>query len=43
MELLLCQVRDTGAFGNDVIRDIDDQMDNSELLPFRYQNSLDRS
>jgi len=36
--LSLCQVRDTGALGNDVLRDIDDQMDDSELLPFRYQN-----
>jgi hypothetical protein len=26
---------------NDIIRDIDTQMDNSELLPFRYQNKLD--
>jgi hypothetical protein len=30
-----------GALGNDIIRDIDDQMDGSELLPFRYQNRLD--
>ena len=26
---------------NDIIRNIDTQMDNSELLPFRYQNKLD--
>jgi len=25
---------------NDIIRDIDTQMDDSELLPFRYQNVL---
>ena len=26
---------------NDIVRDIDTQMDDSELLPFRYQNILD--
>jgi hypothetical protein len=26
---------------NDIIRDVDTQMDDSELLPFRYQNILD--
>ena len=26
---------------NDIIRDIDTQMDATELLPFRYQNILD--
>jgi hypothetical protein len=36
--LSLCQVRDTGALGNDVLRDIDDQIDDAELLPFRYLN-----
>jgi hypothetical protein len=36
MELSLCQVRDMGALVNDVRRDIDDQVDDSELLPFRH-------
>ena len=27
----------------DIHRDVDDHMDDSELLPFRYQNSLDKS
>jgi hypothetical protein len=27
---------------NDIIRDIDTQMDDSELLPFRYQNLLNK-
>ena len=27
----------------DIFRDIDDQMDASELLPFRYQNRLDKA
>jgi hypothetical protein len=36
MVLSLCQVRDMGAFVNDVRRDIDDQVDDSELLPFRH-------
>ena len=31
-----------GALVNDVRRDIDDQVDNSELLPFRHSNVLDR-
>ena len=26
---------------NDIIRDVDTQMDDSELLPFRYLNTLD--
>lgn len=26
---------------NDIIRDVDTQIDNSELLSFRYQNILD--
>ena len=26
---------------NDITRDVDTQMDDSELLPFRYQNILD--
>jgi hypothetical protein len=26
---------------NDLDRDIDDHMDDSELLPFRYQNLID--
>ena len=33
MVLSLCQVRDTGALGNDIIRNIDDQMDDAECLP----------
>jgi hypothetical protein len=36
MVLSLCQVRDMGALVNDVRTDIDDQMDASELLPFRH-------
>jgi hypothetical protein len=28
---------------NDLARDIDDHMDESELLPFRYQNSIDQA
>jgi hypothetical protein len=32
-----------GALGNDVLRDIDDQMDDSELLPFRYRNQQGKS
>jgi hypothetical protein len=28
---------------NDILRDIDTQMDDSELLPFRYQNLLNKS
>ena len=27
---------------NDLARDIDDHIDDSELLPFRYQNLIDR-
>jgi hypothetical protein len=27
----------------DIYRDIDDHMDAMELLPFRYQNRLDKS
>jgi len=29
----LCQVRDTGALGNDILRDIDDMMDEADRLP----------
>ena len=28
---------------NELDRDIDDHMDESELLPFRYQNSIDQA
>jgi hypothetical protein len=28
---------------NELARDIDDHMDESELLPFRYQNSIDQA
>jgi hypothetical protein len=28
---------------NDILRDTDTQMDDSELLPFRYQNQLNKS
>jgi len=28
---------------NDIKRDVDVQMDNSELLPFRYQNQHNKS
>ena len=28
---------------NDLARDIDGHMDESELLPFRYQNSIDQA
>jgi len=31
--LSLCQVRDTDALGNDILRDIDDMMDESDRLP----------
>jgi len=36
MVLSLCQVRDMGALVNDVRRGIDDQVDATELLPFRH-------
>ena len=29
--------------GNEIIRDVDTQMDDSELLPFRYQNQQGKS
>jgi hypothetical protein len=28
---------------NELARDIDDHMDDSESLPFRYQNSIDHA
>jgi len=31
--LSLCQVRDTGALGNDILRDINDMMDEADRLP----------
>jgi hypothetical protein len=34
----LCQVNAMDDLDNDIQRDVDTHMDDSELLPFRYQN-----
>ena len=42
MDHLLSTVNIMDDLKIDIYRDIDDQMDGSELLPFRYQNVLAR-
>ena len=43
MELLPLTVAGMDDLDNPLRRDIDNHMDDSELLPFRYQNRLDKS
>jgi hypothetical protein len=39
----LCQVNAMDDLDNDIKRDVDTQMDDSELLPFRYLNQPGKS